>query len=145
MADFAFWGSFCLQKHNLATAKNLILLLTVCIIVEDDFHHHFIHAVGDAVAILLANLGWGEIGGDDCEQLHIVALGQQIYNRTQHVAEVHDLNRLDAQVVNGKHIHLAQLLPRLIVGFHHPDDLFGVFDLNAVGAAVVLVAQIETA
>ena len=53
---------------------------------------------------MVTNLLGRKIGGDDGEQLLIIPFCQQVNDRSHDVAEIHDLLRLGAKVINAEHV-----------------------------------------
>ena len=59
------------------------------------------------VAVLLADLRFREIGRDEREELHVVAIFEHIDNRIEDVPIVENLYRFAPHVLNGDHRHIA--------------------------------------
>lgn len=64
--------------------------------------HHLVEAVGDSVAVSFAYLVNGEVGGDDGGQPVLIAVVEQFADGRDVSAEYVDINRLDAEVVDGE-------------------------------------------
>jgi len=118
-------------------------LHTIGVVLEDDSLHHLVETVGNTVAVFVANLGGGEVGCDDGEELLVVTLGEQVNHRIEHVAEVKNLGGLRAKVINGKHLDVAQALPLLIVGLAQLCDVTRLHDADAPRRVAMLVADVE--
>ena len=70
----------------------LMLSLGLCqavrLVLVDYLFHHLVEAIGHALAILLSYLLRSEIGRNECEELLVVSLHEQVYNRVEHIAVV---------------------------------------------------------
>ena len=93
--------------------------------VAERYHaEHLVEAVGQPVAVLLADVLRVEVCGDEREQLFGVSVFQQVYYRACDVAVVNHFGRLPAHVLYGEHWR-APHLPRVRFS-HHRGDVFGV-------------------
>ena len=90
---------------------------------ENNPVEHLIEAVGDAVAVLLADVARRKVGGDECEELFVVAAREEFYGGVEHVAVVQHLRRLQSQVVDGEHGQLAVPVVVIVVLAAHPGYL----------------------
>ena len=88
-----------------------VALSAVGAVAEPHHLHHLAHAVADAVAVSLGDVGWSHVGGDERGQRAVVAYLEQVAHRGGHVAELHHLARLRAQVVDGEQRCARHVVP----------------------------------
>lgn len=82
----------------------------VRLVVELDDLEHLVAAVADAVAVLGADVAWGEVGCDDGCQLVGIAVFEQVDERCADCAVDLHLGWLASDVLNGQQRVLAQLV-----------------------------------
>lgn len=113
------------------------LIIAVCTVFENNFLHHLIETICDAVIVVFSNLLWSEIGGDNGEKLVFVELCQQVNNWSVDVTVVHHLRWLCAKVINTKHIHADEFAVCIIVVLAQICNVLCIHNLDSVCAIVV--------
>ena len=88
---------------------------------------------------MFANLFRSKISGNDGEQLFIISLCKQIYDRSHHVAKIHHLSWFCAEIVNAQHILLRKLNECLIVCLAQISNVFGVCNLDSIVSLTIRI------
>ena len=80
-----------------------IVLLSVGLVLKDNARHHFVEPIGDAVAVLLPDLLGSEVCGDECKELLVVPILQQVGDRIEDVSEIQHLSRFPSDIFHPQH------------------------------------------
>ena len=91
---------------------------------------------------MLAYLRGFKVSSDDGEELSVVASGEQVNDWVEHVAVVEYLGRLDAQIIDGKHLLVAESLELLVVFLCYGADLLGIDESNIAPTIAIVVVDV---
>lgn len=113
-------------------------------VLVDYLFHHLVEAIGHALAILLSYLLRSEIGRNECEELLVVSLHEQVYNRVEHIAVVQNFERFGAKVIYAQHRVARQVVPGFEVYLAKVSYLTSRDDANAPVLFAQLITQVQS-